>query len=550
VLAGVSPSCGSRLSLLLLLGLGCNGGNITEAPETSTTVATESGDICVPGTFGCACMPGGICDPGLECTTGICAELPAETETGECIELGCDCVEGEEGEENPCGDGLICHEGSCVIDNCGDGVLDAIETCDDANQIDGDGCDNDCSLTQILELTLGGVHTCALIEKGRIRCWGHNGTGQIGYGAAVIGNIGDDELPSSAGDLPLPAAVDVVAGGAHTCAVFENGDARCWGLNTSGQLGLGNTATVTAVGDDETLEGLAKVELVAPANEIGVGVLQTCVRVSGQLRCWGGGIYGQLGLAAVANIGDNELPLDLPSVMLGGEPTTLAIGGYHGCAIMATGTLRCWGRNDTGQLGLGINAHVGDNEHPSAVAEVDALSLDLPLETSIDDIVAGLSHSCMLLSTGDVICWGAGSLGQLGQGNNLNWGDGPAETPAALTPIQLGEDALALAAGYLHTCALLYGGQVRCWGSADSGQLGNGDEEFVGLANVPSDRPPVTLPGPVISIAAGAAHTCVVFEDHKVSCWGSNEYGQLGYGHTEGIGDDELPMTAGFVPLL
>jgi cysteine-rich repeat protein len=547
VFAGASPSCCSWLSLVLLLGLGCNGGNIVEAPDTGTTVATESGDICMTGTLGCACMPGGGCDPGLECTAGICAELPDETETGECTELGCDCVAEQ---DDACGEGLICFEGSCVVDNCGDGILDPIETCDDANAIDGDGCDNDCSRTQILELALGGVHTCALIEKGRIRCWGNNGTGQIGYGAGVVGNSGDDELPSSAGDLPLPAAVDVEAGGAHTCAVFENGDARCWGFNTSGQLGLGNSATVTAIGDDEPLEGLPKVELVAPVNGIGLGVLQTCVRVSGQLRCWGSGAFGQLGLAALANIGDNEVPLAVPAVMLGGEPIALAIGGHHGCAILATGSLRCWGRNDTGQLGLGNAAHIGDNEHPIVALEVNAISDNFPPETSIVDITAGLSHTCMLLSTGDVICWGAGNLGQLGQGNNQTWGDALAETPANLSPVALGGSALALAAGYLHTCALLDGGAVRCWGSSESGQLGNGDEEFVGLTNVPSDRPPVTLAGPVIGIAAGAGHTCVVFEDHEVGCWGSSEYGQLGYGNTEGIGDDELPMVAGFVEVL
>jgi cysteine-rich repeat protein len=548
VFAGVSPSWGSRLSLLLLLGLGCNGGNITEAPDTGTTVATESSDDgCMSGTLGCACMPSGGCDPGLECMAGICAELPDETETGECSELGCDCTEGE---PDICGEGLICLDGSCAVDNCGDGVLDAIETCDDGNAIDGDGCDKDCSRTQVLALTLGAVHTCALIEEGRIRCWGHNGTGQIGYGAAVVTNVGDDELPSSAGDLPLPAAVQVVAGGAHTCAVFENGDARCWGYNNTGQLGLGNSAMLTAIGDDETLEGLAKVELIAPANEIGLGVLQTCARVSGQLRCWGGGAYGALGIAVVTNVGDNELPLDVPAVMLGGEPVVLAIGGYHGCAILATGKLRCWGRNDTGQLGLGNGANIGDNEHPIAVPEVDAISPNFPPETSIVDITAGLSHSCMLLSTGAVICWGASNLGQIGQATNQAWGNQLAETPANLSPIQLGGPALAIAAGYLHTCALLDGGAVRCWGSSESGQLGNGDEEFVGLTNVPSDRAPVSLAGSVISIAAGAAHTCVVLEDQQVGCWGSNEYGQLGYGHTEGIGDDELPMTAGFVDLL
>jgi cysteine-rich repeat protein len=538
VVAAISPSRRLPSWLLLVLGLGCNT-TIAEAPDTGTS--TETGDPCLTGSLGCPCTAGGGCDPGLECTAGVCAE--PSSETGTCSQLGCDCVD-----DDGCDDELVCLEGSCTIDTCGDAAVDPAESCDDGNQIDGDGCDNDCSLTQVLELALGGVHTCALIEQGRIRCWGHNGSGQIGYG--FIGNIGDDETPSSVGDLPLPAAVDLEAGGAHTCAVFENGDARCWGLNTSGQLGLGNSAMLGAIGDDEPLDGLAKVDLVAPANELGLGVLQTCARVSGMLRCWGGGAYGQLGLAAVANIGDNELPLAVPAVMLGGEPVTLAIGGSHGCAIMATGALRCWGRNDTGQLGLGLAGHVGDNEHPLALPEVDAISLNFPPETSIVDITAGLSHSCMLLSTGDVICWGAGNLGQLGQANGLTWGDVASETPANLSPIQLGGVATAIAAGYLHTCALLEGGVVRCWGSSDSGQLGNGDEEFVGLTDVPVARDPVTLPSPVIGIAGGGAHTCVVFDDQRVTCWGSNQYGQLGYGHADTIGDDELPSVAGFVPLL
>jgi alpha-tubulin suppressor-like RCC1 family protein len=403
-------------------------------------------------------------------------------------------------------------------------------------------------LTKIIELTLGGVHTCALIEGGRIRCWGHNGGGQTGYGQNE--DIGDDELPSMVPDLPLPAAIDLAAGGAHTCAVFENGDVRCWGFNTSGQLGYGNTAQQVAIGDDETLEGLAVVNLIAPANEIDVGVLQTCVRVAGQLRCWGGGSYGQLGLGNVANIGDDELPLDVPVAMLGGEPVKLGVDGAHGCAIMASGGLRCWGRGDSGQLGYGSTAHIGDNEDPAVAGELDLIPPGLPEGTTIVDVGVGVVHSCVLLSSGDVLCWGASLAGQLGQATNAAWGNQAGETPSKLAPIQLGGPAVALAVGYFHSCAILDGGDVRCWGSADSGQLGNGDELPVGLIDVPTDRDPVQLGGPARSIAAGAAHTCAVLEGERVICWGSNQFGQLGYGFTHTIGDDELPEVAGLIDLL
>jgi cysteine-rich repeat protein len=543
VLDGVARRCLLLVTGLALLAPGC-GQDLTEANDTDTgTAESETGSSCVVGTLDCACTPGGGCDPGLECMADVCAEQSDEGGTGECVDVDCPC-DGD----TDCDEGLLCVDGSCEADDCGNATVDPGEICDDGNAIEGDGCDNDCTRTEVLKISLGGVHSCALIEGGRIRCWGHNGGGQTGYGSTE--DIGDNEHPKAAGDLPLPAAVDVEAGGAHTCALFEDGDVRCWGFNTSGQLGLGNSGEVVAIGDDESLEGLQPVNLVATVNEVGVGVVQSCARAAGQLRCWGAGLYGQLGTASTSNVGDDELPLDVSAVMLGGEPVHLAIGGSHGCAILATGGVRCWGRNDSGQLGLGNTAHVGDNEYPLDVPELDMIPPSLPADTTVVDLGIGLVHSCALLSTGDVLCWGAALSGQLGQGNSDAWGNQPGETPAALTPIQLGAPASAIAAGYQHTCALLEGGDVRCWGNAESGQLGNGDEEFVGLVNVPADRDPVALGGVAIGIASGGVHSCAILDDYGVICWGHNEYGQLGYGFTHTIGDDELPEVAGRIELL
>lgn len=534
---------GASLGLVLGLGLGCVG-DFTEAPDTGESATdSETGPGCIVGSLGCECTPGGGCDPGLECVANLCTEPPDDSETGECTGLGCACAG-----EDWCDEGLVCVDGLCELDTCGDASVDPGEDCDDGNAIEGDGCDNDCTRTEIIELSLGGVHSCALIEGGRIRCWGHNSGGQTGYGSNE--NIGDNEHPKAAGDLPLPAAVDIDAGGAHTCALFEGGDVRCWGFNTSGQLGLGNSAELLAWGDDELLEGLPEVNLVSTVNEVEVGVVQTCVRTAGQLRCWGAGAYGQLGLGNVMTIGDDELPLDVPEAMLGSEPVNLAIGGSHGCAIMVGGELRCWGRNDSGQLGLGHTAHVGDNEHPVAVEPVDLIPPSSPRGTSVVDIGVGLVHSCALLSSGDVLCWGASLAGQLGQGNAIAWGNNVGESPSMLTPIQLGGPAVALAVGYQHSCALLEGGDVRCWGNGETGQLGYGDEEFVGLTSVPADRDPVELGAPAVQLAAGGAHSCAVLEDWGVMCWGNNEFGQLGYGFSHAIGDDELPEVAGVIELL
>lgn len=537
----------ASITSIMVGPFGCNSQQFTEVADTGESGSGSSSDGgCVIGSLGCECTPGGGCDPELECMAGLCGEPVVseeeEEETGTCVGLDCPCDDDDE-----CDEGQLCIEGNCELDTCGDGQLDPGEACDDLNGIEGDGCDNDCTLTEIIELSLGGVHSCALIEGGRIRCWGHNGAGQTGYGENQ--DIGDNELPSMVPDLPLPAAIDIAAGGAHTCAVFENGDVRCWGFNTSGQLGYGDSLGQPAIGDDETLEGLAVVDLIASANEIDAGVLQTCVRVAGQLRCWGAGAYGQLGLIGITNVGDDELPLDVPAVTLGGEPVKLGVDGAHGCAIMASGALRCWGRGDSGQLGYGSTANIGDNEAPADAGSLELIPPDLPVDTTIVDVGVGLAHSCALLSSGEVLCWGASLSGQLGRGSSAAWGNLAGQTPSLLQPIELGGPAVALAVGYQHSCVILEDGAVRCWGDAGSGQLGNGDEEDVGLVNVPADRDPAQLGGPAKQIAAGGAHTCAVLEGEGVICWGTNQFGQLGYGFTHTIGDDELPEVAGLIEL-
>lgn len=530
-------------SWLAGLALACAGPPTEGVDDDTETDSSTDESSCAIGSVDCECTPGGGCDPGLTCVDGLCEPEAATEDTGSCTAVDCPCDVDDD-----CDDGLVCDDGTCQPDDCGNGALDANEACDDGNTIDGDGCDSDCSRTDIASVQAGGAHTCALIEGGRVRCWGHNVAGQVGTGTPD--DVGDNETPAQVGDLPLPAsAVEIACAAAHTCVRFEDGGVRCFGFNTVGQLGYGNALEVPALGDDEPITDLGPVDLGGPADQLVAGALQTCVRLGPQVRCWGSGQFGQLGQGSVANIGDDEVPADAEALFLGGGATSVALGGAHGCALTAGG-LRCWGRNDSGQLGVGNNLDIGDDEPPSDLGAIEAIPASLPPGTIVTALALGLGHSCALLSTGDVVCWGENGLGQLGQGNVQDWGDQGGELPSALEPIALGTSAVAIAAGYDHTCALLDDSTLRCWGDNGSGQLGYGDEERIGDDELPDAAGPVELSGGVVRMTAGAAHTCVVLDDQRVVCWGSNNFGQLGYGHTHTVGDNEVPTSAGFVELL
>ncbi|NVB42010.1 hypothetical protein G6O69_29560 [Pseudenhygromyxa sp. WMMC2535] len=445
------------------------------------------------------------------CLTPFCEQFPDRCVAGD--ETG-----GVDSEEEDTGPLLM----------CGDGEVQNGEECDDGNAVDGDGCDNDCTFTAVAALSLGWAHTCALIDGGDVRCWGHNLFGQLGLGHTNF--IGDDEIPSEAGDLPLPNRPTAISlGGNHTCALFDGGDLGCWGLNDYGQLGNGGTDNY---GDNETLanlEGLGFSSVI----DVQLGGYHTCALLEdGTVTCWGNNSYGQLGYG-------NNSDLDSPggSLSLGGAAVKLAAGSHHTCALLENHDVRCWGLNFNGQLGLGHTNRIGDDELPS---DVDPVSLGLPPDTEVVDLELGGFHTCALLSDGSVMCWGRNDYGQLGLGHANTIGDD--DLPSSQAPVSLPGAVKQLALGNVHTCALLTGGEVMCWGYNGGGELGRGHTNYIGDDELPSDAGFVELGGSAIALAAGGSHTCALLENHDVRCWGDNDYGELGLGHTNYIGDDELPV--------
>src|SRR5690606_38102354 len=205
------------------------------------------------------------------------------------------------------------------------------------------------------------------------------------------------EFPSDVGDVMLPSPVlELSLGGQHTCAILQDGGLRCWGLNDRGQLGYGNLSNF---GDDELLATLPAIS-VPPVIDVAPGNRHTCARVGiGEIRCWGMNDEGQLGYG---NTFEPVPELLLPggAVAIGGTASGLEVGLFHSCVTYVDGGVRCWGRNDNGQLGHGNLNNVGDDELPNAVGLVGLIPPQLPANTEVVAISLGGNHSCALLGGG------------------------------------------------------------------------------------------------------------------------------------------------------
>ncbi len=285
------------------------------------------------------------------------------------------------------------------------------------------------------------------------------------------------------------------------------------------------------------------------AGHIATGVYHSCaVLADGSVRCWGYGGDGALGYGNTDSVGDDEIPASVGPVDLGPGRTAKAIsaGDYHTCALLDDGSVRCWGFGGDGRLGYGNTKSIGASQTPGSVGPVD-----LGPGRTAKAISAGGGHTCAVLDDGSVRCWGYGFKGELGYGNQDSIGDD--ETPGSVGPVDLGpgRTAVAISSGERHTCALLDNGSVRCWGNGGSGRLGYGNQNDIGDQQTPDTAGPVNL-GPgrsAVAITAGGAHTCALLDDSSVRCWGFGASGQLGYGNTSNVGDSETPDAAGPVKL-
>lgn len=406
-------------------------------------------------------------------------------------------------------------------------------------------------------ITAGKFHTCVVVA-GAVRCWGYGGDGQLGL--ANTATVGDDETPGSVGPVDLGpghTAKAISTGSVHSCALLDDATVRCWGYGGDGRLGYGNTDSIGA-GQAPGMAGPVNLGFGRTAKAISAGGAHTCaVLDNGDVLCWGFGFDGRLGYGNMNTIGDDETPGSAGPVNLGLGRTAKAIstGLNHTCALLDNNRVRCWGFGGSGRLGYGDVNDVGRTPQttPDLRGPIDFGRGADGLDHTAKAIDAGGSHTCAVLEDDSVRCWGAGGGGQLGYGNPNSVGDTSTRTPASVGPVDVGpgRTVQAISAGGDHTCAVLDNASLGCWGSGVFGEIGYPNTVSLGDSQTPGSVGPVDLGSgrTAVAVATGDLHTCAALDDTSVRCWGFGDNGRLGYCNRMSIGDDEPPSSGGPVDL-
>jgi alpha-tubulin suppressor-like RCC1 family protein len=372
----------------------------------------------------------------------------------------------------------------------------------------GNGASSLLNLSQILygneTASAGAVHTCAILADGTVNCWGYNQNGQLGDGT-----ITSRLTPVSvSGITPANPAVSIAAGFYHTCAILSDGTVKCWGYNDNGQLGDG---TITSRLTPVSVSGITPAN---PAVSITAGFKHTCgILADGTVKCWGSNNIGQLGDGTITS---RLTPVSVSGITSVNPAVTITAGELHTCGILADGTVKCWGSNNIGQLGDGT---ITSRLTPVNVSGITSANPAV-------SISAGKYQTCVFLADGTVKCWGSNDNGQLGDGTLTS-----RLTPVNVSGITSANPAVSITAGFEHACGILTDGTVKCWGSNDNGELGDGT---INGRTAPVSVSGITSANPAVSITAGWDHTCAIFADGTVKCWGQNNYGNLGDGTTAG----------------
>ncbi len=325
-------------------------------------------------------------------------------------------------------------------------------------------------------LVAGTHHNCAILDDDQLKCWGYNADGQLGLEDSASRGV-DSALGDALPVVNLGAgrsAKALALGETHTCAILDDSRVKCWGLAYEGALGYGDGmdrgAVTGTMGDNLPVVDLGTGRT---AKAIAVTSYRTTCAIldDDKVKCWG--INQSCGLGngdgEVLSYGytDGSMGDHLPYVDIGVARTALAIAahGYTVCVLRDNGTVKCWGNNSDGEVGIDSTAwSIGCSA--AQMGDAGIVSLGGSDVTAVD---VGATHACALRSNGEVKCWGNNGSGQLGVGHTTEL-----RVPSAA--LSLGSEFVprAIALGGNHTCAVSNQNRVKCWGEGSAGQLMNG----------------------------------------------------------------------------
>jgi alpha-tubulin suppressor-like RCC1 family protein len=345
-------------------------------------------------------------------------------------------------------------------------------------------------------IAASGASTCVRTSAGEARCWGDNSTGGLGIGESDLATSRDPQTPiekrANMPDEPLHDVKALFAGEAARCALTNDGKLHCWG-----QLG------VIFVGGGPYVNWLATYLHPSPSTgpfgdvaHVAIGRLFTCVLTkSGEVRCFGKNDKGQVGLGRTD---DETIPTTVNGFDAPATSVCASMGGDFACASTASGAVYCWGDGSKGQFG-------GAREIVRSPRQVDGMP-----ERAVQ-VACAAAHVCARLESGRVACWGKGTNAELG---DRKLADSAVPVLADVT------DIVTIAAGRSHTCGVRTEGSVFCWGADDQGQSNIYERSYPWVALEATFR--------ARAVTCGFAHTCAWGEGGRVQCWGADALAQLG----------------------
>ncbi|HEV7919014.1 MAG TPA: hypothetical protein VGO97_05490 [Solirubrobacterales bacterium] len=326
---------------------------------------------------------------------------------------------------------------------------------------------------------------CGLVDTGAVKCWGETGDGQLGNGDIS----GTDSAPVDV--TGITNAVSLAAGDESNCALLATGSVKCWGDDSSGELGNDVATTDSALPVD--VAGITTAVSLAGSD------YHYCVVLADtSVQCWGSNVTGQTGGA----IGpDSTTPVGVAGLT---GVKQIAVANSTTCAMLTSGAVKCWGSDASEQL--------GDGPGPTANTNVPVGASGI---TNATQISGANSSFCALLATGTIKCWGGNGSYNLGL-NDTTTRDVPTDVPGLASVTKV-------AVGWRGGCASIADGSIQCWGGNGNGEMGSGNTTAV---QVPTAVPGIA--GVTIFPAAFDEHMCVGFAGGGVKCWGYNDNRQAG----------------------